>query len=160
MARRKRGRPPKDESFDLVNSITVLQHIPQKEKKEAIKEMCRVTKKGGYITIIELVDKFDDEQHMFVVDKKDIIKEFEKNGCKIIKIMGVEYIPLVRLLRYMQFRIKGKKTINRKQKKVNLNFFEWWILKISLLVSYPIEHFLFKLNKNDYARNICLLIRK
>ena len=36
-----------DESFDFVNSVTVLQHIPYKEKREAIKEICRVTKKRG-----------------------------------------------------------------------------------------------------------------
>lgn len=42
-----------DETFDLVFSITVLHHIPYDIQKEAIKEMCRVTKKGGYILIIE-----------------------------------------------------------------------------------------------------------
>jgi ubiquinone/menaquinone biosynthesis C-methylase UbiE len=42
-----------DETFDLVFSITVLHHIPYDIQKEAIKEMCRVTRKGGYILIIE-----------------------------------------------------------------------------------------------------------
>lgn len=37
----------KDESFDLVFSITVLHHIPYDKQIKTIKEMCRVVKRGG-----------------------------------------------------------------------------------------------------------------
>ena len=43
----------RDESFDLTFSITVLHHIPYNKKEKMIKEMCRVTRKGGYTAIME-----------------------------------------------------------------------------------------------------------
>lgn len=48
--------PFKDNSFDLVFTYHLLWHIPQENQKKVIKEMIRVTDKGG-ITIIDTINK-------------------------------------------------------------------------------------------------------
>ena len=44
--------PFKDESFDLVYNSGVIEHFPDPENTNAVREMARVTKKGGCIVII------------------------------------------------------------------------------------------------------------
>lgn len=47
-----RDLPFKNESFDIAVSFSTIEHIPGKKNREkAIKEMVRVTKKGGYLVI-------------------------------------------------------------------------------------------------------------
>lgn len=42
-----------DNTFDLVNSVTVLQHIPYEIQAKALDEICRVLKPGGSALIVE-----------------------------------------------------------------------------------------------------------
>jgi SAM-dependent methyltransferase len=44
--------PFKDESFDLVYNSGVIEHFPDPQNTNAVREMARVTKKGGSIVII------------------------------------------------------------------------------------------------------------
>jgi len=76
-----------DNYFDVVFSITVLHHIPFKEKEKAIKEMIRVTKKGGYIIIIEdfSLKKLEDF-NLFTYPIETWIKKFEDNNCKLVHL--------------------------------------------------------------------------
>jgi len=44
--------PFKNEGFDIVMAFSTIEHIPdEKDREKAIKEMVRVTKKGGYLVI-------------------------------------------------------------------------------------------------------------
>lgn len=149
-----------DESFDFVNSVTVLQHIPYKEKREAIKEICRVTKKGGYISIIELIDMFDDAPHVFPLPYAKWVKEFENNKCKLVRTNGCEYSPLLRLLRYLQYLLTRKKIINREDGKVKIGRFKWLILRAVILLSFPIEEICIKIFPARFARHGAFLFKK
>lgn len=149
-----------NETFDFVNSVTVLQHIPYNRQDLAVQEICRVTKKGGYISIIELIDMFDDAPHVFPLAYKDWIKKFNNNGCKLIKAMGCEYTPVLRLLRYLQYLLTRKKTINRKSGKVKISRLNWLILKIAILVSYPIESVCVAVCPPRFARHGAFLFLK
>lgn len=150
----------KDASFDFVNSVTVLQHIPYREKKEAIKEICRVTKKEGHILIMELVDMFDDAPHVFPLSSKDWIGEFQKNGCQLVKMVGYEYSPLLRTLRYLQYLLIGKKTIHKEAGKVKIGRFEWLVLRIVILLSYPIEEICVRFSPAQFARHGVFLFKR
>jgi SAM-dependent methyltransferase len=44
--------PFKDSSFDLVYNSGVIEHFPDPKNSDAVREMARITKKGGYVMII------------------------------------------------------------------------------------------------------------
>src|SRR6266699_2632451 len=47
--------PFRDESFECVSAVTVIQHIPPQEQVRALSEMVRVLRPGGYLFLIELI---------------------------------------------------------------------------------------------------------
>ncbi len=143
----------KSNSFDFINSITVLQHIPYNKKFLAIQEIGRVTKKGGYVLIIELIDINDDAKHIFPMTKKEWITKFETEGFKLIKQNGYEYIPLLRILRWIQFKTIGRKTIKKESGKIKLSRLEFFILRLIVYISYPIESFCSSFISNKHARH-------
>lgn len=72
--------------FDLVNCVTVLQHIPKEEVwKKAIKEIVRVTKTDGTILVLETAPKkFAGERKCgdcYVHLENEYIEQFGKNGA-------------------------------------------------------------------------------
>jgi ubiquinone/menaquinone biosynthesis C-methylase UbiE len=149
-----------DQSFDLCNSITVLQHIPYGEKEKAIAEMCRVTAKGGYLTVIELIDAFDDAAHVFPWPIERWVAEFEKHGCRLVKTIGNEYAPLPRLLRRIKFMLTHKKTISREGGRINLSKPESAVLRLIILMSYPIEWVCVRILPPNLARHGGFLFEK
>jgi len=78
-----------DNYFDLVFSVTVLHHIPYDKKKKMIDEICRVTKKDGYVLTIEDISFKKPEQtfNMFPLSPDEWIVAFSKHGCKCTKIV-------------------------------------------------------------------------
>lgn len=81
--------------FDLTFSVTVLHHNPDNQKRKLIREMCRVTKKGGYIIILEDIshrkEKID-TFNMFPLSVENWIKEFSDHGCKPVKIIKHKFM--------------------------------------------------------------------
>jgi len=155
-------------TFDLVLSATVLQHLPYCDQEKAIKEICRVTKKNGYIIILELCDLEDRAKHVFPRTKEDWIMSFQKNGCNYINSKNVEYVPLLKFS-----KILVSKILNRSEKKKDLTdkgipsgfsrnvlkHIYYFSLRISIYFSYPIEEFLYHLNLNK-ARHCAIIFRK
>jgi len=85
-----------DETFDLITSVTVLEHLTHIRQKSAISEICRVLKRGGYILIIELIDTSDRAKHVFPYDIDAYIKMFNEYGCKPLGMLGLDYSLLLR----------------------------------------------------------------
>lgn len=151
----------RDEEFDIVVSITVLQHIPSKKKLQAISEISRVVKRGGYIIILELRDLFDDAPHVFPWGLSKWIREFEKRGNVVVKKRGFEYIPILRLLRLFRFKISKRKFAPRdKYGKIQFSKFTWIALFVLMIVSYPIEYLLSSLGWTTWARHVAILFKK
>lgn len=149
-----------DGSFDVVNSITVLQHMPYREKFRAIEEMGRVIKKGGFAIVVELSDMFDDDRHVFPMRRLDWVGKFEKAGFKLVRERGFEYIPILRFLRWLRYVVCGRKTISKKGGSAKLSFFEWFVLRAVVLLSYPIESFCSTFLDGKFARHSAFLFRK
>lgn len=89
--------PYKTESFDLITSISVIEHLNKKEAKEFLKEAIRVLKPDGYIFIITpnfsspfryLLGKkwfaYQDPTHINFFTKQKISNELKKAGFKNI----------------------------------------------------------------------------
>jgi len=77
-----------DETFDLVNCITVLQHIFSDEDwRLAIHEMTRVTRKGGHILLFEAAPNFAVKRrtpHLSIRTMRQYIDEFRKAKAQLI----------------------------------------------------------------------------
>ncbi len=154
-------------TFDLVLSSTVLQHLPYCDQEKAIKEMCRVAKKNGYIIVLELCDLEDRAKHVFPRTKDDWIMSFQKNGCKYINSKNVEYAPLLKLSTILASKIlrgneKKKdltdKGIPSRSSRNVLKHVYYFSLRIGIYFSYPIEEFLYRLDLNK-ARHCAIIFR-
>lgn len=89
-----------DEQFDLVVSVTVLHHIPLTQQYKAVAEMCRVTKKGGYIILIEDTRAPETLFNLFVHKRHEWKQLFEDNGCKLRYIINHKCDITFSLVRY------------------------------------------------------------
>lgn len=88
-----------DASFDAVNSVTVLQHIPEATRRRAIAEIARVLRPGGRAVIFEVTDTADDAPHVFPWPEAEWRRAFEAHGLVLQRTVGEQYIPLLRLMK-------------------------------------------------------------
>lgn len=89
-----------DAKFDIIFSITVLQHIPYEEKVAAIRQISRCLKPGGFVVIFEQIRP----EKAHTVDFKDTITfpytvrewkgYFEEFGCQLLWSERTLFLPL------------------------------------------------------------------
>jgi len=83
-----------DNAYDMVNCVTVLQHIFDEEKWEkAVYEMVRVTKPSGYILLFEMAPHFTlkkNTSHLRIRTMKKYIQEFQKAGANLVYWRAVD----------------------------------------------------------------------
>lgn len=160
-----------DNHFDLVSSITVLQHNPYDSQKKIIKNICSATKCGGYILIIEHTKKHSGLD-MFPRSKNEWIKLFEENGCICIATKGVLYVPLYKLLQRFLNTVFGH-VIDKKRgmeighaysssKKMPFQekMYYQYVLKVVIFFSYPLENLCFHLLPSRLADHSAILFQK
>lgn len=77
-----------DQTFDVVNCVTVLQHIfDDDEWRNAVSEIARVTKKGGYTLLLEAAPNFTIKKrtpHLSIRTMQQYVNEFEKLKIRLI----------------------------------------------------------------------------
>jgi SAM-dependent methyltransferase len=83
------------ERFDVISSVTVLQHIPHDEQSAAITRMARLLKPGGHIIALENVR--DQSPHVFSNRPPAWINKFEDAGLQRVLAYRYDYNPLLRL---------------------------------------------------------------
>lgn len=83
-------------TFDLISSITVIQHIPYNEQIFALDEIQRVVKKEGYLLMIENIRHID--SHVFGRGYKEWKSLLEDRGFELISLYGCGYAPLFQIL--------------------------------------------------------------
>jgi len=89
--------PFPDSTFDFVSSVAVLLHLDYESKERAIAEIARITKPGGYVGIIELIDMQTERPYVFPLPRDHWVSSFERGGLRLVKVLGNEYFPLLRL---------------------------------------------------------------
>jgi len=89
--------PFPDATFDFVNSVAVLLHLDYESKERAIAEIARVTKPGGHVGIMEQVDMKTERPYVFPLPRERWVSSFERGGLRLVKVLGNEYFPLLRL---------------------------------------------------------------
>ena len=73
--------PHKDQSFDLIICKDTIEHIPEKEIKQAVSELCRVSKKYILISVMTMKVYWDkDKTHQCIKDIDWWINNFYQFG--------------------------------------------------------------------------------
>jgi ubiquinone/menaquinone biosynthesis C-methylase UbiE len=96
-----------DASFDVVNSVTVLHHLPHETKQRAIAEISRVLRPGGRAVIFESTDTSDNASHVFPWSTKEWEAQFGLHGMRVVRRVGDQYTPLLRIAKTAYRVIKG-----------------------------------------------------
>lgn len=157
----------KENSFDVVLVVKVLQHIHYDIQDSAISEICRVVKTGGKIVIIE-GNGFNSSFHVFPRAIDQWVAVFEKKGhIKNIKMLGIEYIFLLRIFNKIKdfiflknnTKVDDSKIVNKPQTNIFLRVFYYIILRILTYISYPLEY-VSKVVPAKYSTHCCLLFNK
>ena len=94
--------PLRDNRLDLVMSVTVLQHIPWKDKVKTLEEMKRITRSGGFILLLENIELRDHDinrsvegLHLFPRSKKQWLEMSADLGLRPVVVRGEEdAVPL------------------------------------------------------------------
>lgn len=83
-----------DETYDFVNCVTVLQHLPDDGNwQSAIREMARVTKTGGYILLFETAPSLaiiKRTRHLAIRTMRRYVEEFGKAGAHLVYWCAVD----------------------------------------------------------------------
>jgi SAM-dependent methyltransferase len=89
--------PFADTTFDFVSSVAVLLHLDYESKEKAIAEIARVTRPGGHVAILELIDMKTERPYVFPMRRDEWVSSFGRNGLRLVRVVGNEYFPLLRL---------------------------------------------------------------
>lgn len=133
-----------DATFDVVNCITVLQHTPDHVKHAAIREIGRVAAPSARLIVMELVDQSDDAAHVFPWPARAWERAFSEQGFTLVRRVGNEYIPLLRILKRAHRAIQGQTSpeqiaaIKRGRRSLK-DRASLGLLHAAALASYPIE---------------------
>jgi ubiquinone/menaquinone biosynthesis C-methylase UbiE len=132
-----------DASFDVVNSVTVLQHVEDETKRAAIAEFARVMKPGGRAVIFEISQPYDDAAHVFPWAKRTWEREFAAHGFELRRTVGDQYTPLLRMMKTGFSLWKGENSRAQiaamKDAGDNGRGGMMQLLRLAVMASYPIE---------------------
>ena len=97
--------PFRDESFECVSAVTVIQHIPPQEQVRALSEMVRVLRPGGYLFLIELIRGHG--LHVFSRLPEDWIGQVSTLGVSLVSWRGHEYFLFDRSFVYSVQKLRA-----------------------------------------------------
>ena len=137
--------PFPDGTFDFVSSVAVLLHLDPASKESAIREICRITKPGGYVGILELIDMKTERPYVFPMPQEEWVSCFREQGLEPVKLIGNEYFPLLRTATALH-RFAFGKSSREKRDSIRLGKADGPVkgpiaalLRLVTLMSYPAE---------------------
>ena len=150
-------------SFDLVMSVTVIQHLRPEEQERAAAAMVRVLRPGGRLFVLDLIDRRDPGRLVFARTPAEWIALYERLGMTLERWSGQEYIPLIRALTALIPSQRGSDTevtattVIEDAGSRRLMFTALWPV---IQLSYPIELLCERLMPSRWGRHACFLFRK
>ena len=162
-----------DNAFDLVLSITVLQHMPYTTQEKVFREIYRVLKNNGHLLLLE--NTKDKAPHVFSRSFEEWKMALESQGFELLDSAGQEYVPLLRLFDGLVLSVinslrasseqdselSGSKYARRMSRKLTLKKKLYYTIKFPILmVSYPLELYCNYVCPNNWAKHGVYLFRK
>ncbi len=95
-------------SFDLVMTVTVIQHLQPAEQERAVAAMCRVVRPGGTMFAFDLIDQHDPGRVVFPRTPPQWIELYGRHGMELVRFEGQEFVPFIRALTALLALWKGK----------------------------------------------------
>src|SRR5262249_26787159 len=80
--------------FDLISSVTVLQHLPFEEQAIAVRKMRELTKRGGFVIALENIE--DQGQHVFANSIESWQQLFQSCSFRVVMRRRYDYSPFSR----------------------------------------------------------------
>jgi SAM-dependent methyltransferase len=96
--------PFPNETFALVSAVTVIQHIAPDGQRQALQEMARVIRPGGYLLLLDLIR--GEGPHIFPRRPPGWIAESSAAGLSLLAWHGQEYLLLDRAFATAMHRIR------------------------------------------------------
>jgi ubiquinone/menaquinone biosynthesis C-methylase UbiE len=97
-----------DQQFDVVNSVTVLQHLPDWKQTIALDLLSRWVKPGGYVVLLENILAFD-APHVFPHRPDEWIEMVEATGLRCVYRRGSNYEVLFRVKERLSHVLRGSR---------------------------------------------------
>jgi len=133
-----------DSVFDLAISVLVLQHVPRPQQREAVAALARLLRPGGWLVACEIVDPNDPAPHVFGNPAETWRAMFKAAGLRQVAYASCEYIPYVRLFQrvrdWRRFSAAPRPDVSAVAATLQRRVALAWVLRIALLVSYPLEY--------------------
>lgn len=82
-------------TFDLLSSVTVLQHLPEAEQQEALESLRRLATDGAWFVALENVR--DQAPHVFARTVEEWVESFARAQFKVIRVRRYDYQLAIRL---------------------------------------------------------------
>jgi ubiquinone/menaquinone biosynthesis C-methylase UbiE len=95
-----------DQRFDVVNSVTVIQHMPEWKQRIAFDILSRWVKPGGFVVLLENVLAFD-APHVFPHPENEWIEMVETTGLRCVYRRGSNYEVLFRVKNRLSQVLRG-----------------------------------------------------
>lgn len=136
--------PFADGTFDVVNCVTVLQHVPGHVKESALTDFDRVLRPNGIAIIFERVAKTEDATHVFPWSREQWLEQFRARGFTVEGCVGDQYTPLIRLLRNALVLLLGRRSRDeldafKRSRRGAIHQLYMAGLKAATVASYPLE---------------------
>jgi 2-polyprenyl-3-methyl-5-hydroxy-6-metoxy-1,4-benzoquinol methylase len=113
-----------EKKFDLIISITVLQHVLNHNEKVAVlKVLNKIIESSGYLILLESIEKGKEKGKEFYINhktKQEWVSLFESTNFKVVSIKSYPYYGL-KLLNFINNILKINKISKNKVPSDNLN---------------------------------------
>ncbi len=84
-----------DHSFDLVSTVTVLQHLPHEEQERAIGVIGGLLRRGGHAIVLENTSDWRSPT-VFANTAQDWAAKFDSSGMSLVQSRPYDYSPALR----------------------------------------------------------------
>jgi len=142
----------RDGAFDLVVSVTVLQHVPPAVRAQTVAELFRVLSPGGRVVAHEGGRPPSGRAPaLFPLREEGWLALFRQAGLEAAYVAGTQYSPLLpwaqrgeALVRRCLDRGRRKAAhspVDLVAETARANRRMGWITRLAVIASYPLEHF-------------------
>lgn len=151
------------EMFDIVMSITVMQHLDDFELKKTLGQIYEATTPGGYLLVLEMVrgaKNFDDHTSPIPRGHDDWIREFGNFGFELIKTNSYPQWAITILSSLARSARPKQNSGPFRNMRAKQSILRKIVTRVVLTACFPVDHILKKSTPSALAPYNILLLRR